>query len=244
MSTAAAAVWLLPPLAPLLLIFAGVWVLTTRPRAGRALIVGGAGILLVLSIPRVGSALVATLEQPYRDPVLEAAEAIVVLGGGSYTGAPEYGQDTVNGSTLERLRYGALLQWRTKKPLLVAGGSPRSATPEAVQMGAVLEQEWNIPVAWRDEASNTTQENARNSYSILSAAGVKRIYLVTHALHMPRAQRAFESAGFTVVPAPTRYAIRHDRDLVDFLPSVDGLLLSSYFCRELLGAIWYRLKPL
>ena len=110
-------------------------------------------------------------------------------------------------------------------------------------MSAVLEQEWTIPVAWRDETSNSTQENARNSYSILSAAGIKRIYLVTHALHMPRAKHAFESAGFTVVPAPTRYATRHDRQLIDFLPSVDGLVVSSYFCRELLGAIWYRLKP-
>lgn len=244
MNSAVAAVWLLPPLAPMLLVLAGVWALTSRPRTGRALIVAGAGIMLVLSIPWVGSSLVSMLEPPYRDPVQERADAIVVLGGGSYPGAPEYGRDTVNGSTLERLRYGALLYERTHKPILVTGGNPHHyQTPEAAQMSAVLEHEWKVPVAWRDETSNNTADNARNSFSILSAAGIRRIYLVTHALHMPRAQRAFENAGFTVVPAPTRYVIRHDRRLEDFLPNADGFQLSAYFWREVLGAIWYRLKP-
>jgi len=243
MSATLAAAWLLPPLAPLLLIFAGLFAIKSNARAGHLMIAAGALILLALSIPLVGSSLVATLEEPFADPTRESADAIVILGGGSYPAAPEYGRDTVNGSTLERLRYGAFLFAKTSKPILVTGGDPHGfALSEAAQMRAVLQDEWHVPVKWSDERSNNTFDNARNSYSILNAAGIQRIYLVTHAWHMERARRAFANAGFAVVPAPTRYATHHHLQFEDFVPSAEGLQLSAHFCREALGAVWYRLR--
>ena len=239
------AVWLLPPLAPLLIVVAGLWLLRVRPRSGRALIGFGAGTLILLSMPLVGSTLVAVLEPAYADPLQHSADAIVVLGGGAYPDAPEYGGDTVSSGSLERLRYAALIHKRSGKPILVSGGNPLGhATPEAVQMRAVLENEWRIPVAWSEATSANTFENARNSYAILDAAGIRRIYLVTHAWHMPRARRAFEQAGFTVVPAATRYATPHALRLTDLLPDAEGLYLSARFWREILGTVWYRLKSL
>ena len=245
MSTTLISGWLLPPLAPVLCVLAGLYLLQAKPRMGRALIGGGAGLLLVLSIPVVGSLLVSTLESPFTDPLQNSADAIVVLGGGSYPDAPEYGGDTVSGSSLERLRYAALLYKRSHKPVLVSGGNPRRyATPESAQMRAVLEDEWRIPVQWRDDASDNTWENARNSYALLERAGIRRIYLVTHAWHMPRARAAFESAGFTVIPAPTRFAMRRNLRVEDFVPTAEGFMLSARFCREVLGSIWYRLRSL
>ena len=142
------AAWLLPPLFPLLLVLAGLYAVRARPRTGRALIAGGAVLMLLLSIPVVGSLLVATLEAPFADPLQQPADAIVVLGGGSYADAPEYGGDTVSGASLERLRYAAALHKSSNKPILVSGGNPRHrATAEAAQMRAVLETEWRIPVA-------------------------------------------------------------------------------------------------
>jgi len=243
MSTTLIAAWLLPPLAPVLLVLAGLYLLRAKPRMGRAMIAGGAGLLLVLSIPVVGSMLVSTLEPPYVDPLQRPADAIVVLGGGAYPDAPEYGGDTVGGMSLERLRYAALLHKRSNKPILVSGGNPwHHATPEAAQMRAVLETEWRIPVAWSEDTSDNTLENARNSHAILARAGIQRIYLVTHAWHMPRARRAFESVGFTVIPAPTHYTMQHSLRLADFVPDADGFFLSARFCREVLGSIWYRLR--
>ena len=205
----------------------------------------GAGTLLLLSTPLVGLALVAALEPPFDDPLQHPADAIVVLSGGSYPDAPEYGGDTVNGSSLERLRYAALLHKRSGKPILVSGGNPlHNATPEAEQMRAVLENEWRIPVAWSDATSNNTRENARNSYALLDQAGIRRIYLVTHAWHMPRARFAFEQAGFTVIPAATRHTARHTLRLADFVPGAEGLTLSTTFFREILGSLWYRLISL
>ncbi|MDB5810341.1 MAG: hypothetical protein JWN94_2463 [Betaproteobacteria bacterium] len=245
MTASMLAAWLLPPLLPLLVALAGCFVLTRRPRTGRALIVGGIGVVLLLSMPLVGGALLTGIEPPYADPLEQSADAIVILGGGSYRNAPEYGHDTVNSASLERLRYGALIYKRSTKPILVTGGNPLgNATPEAAQMRAVLEEEWRIPVRWSEETSGNTFENARNSYTILNRAGIKRIYLITHAFHMPRSRRVFEAAGFTVIAAPTRFATAGPIRASDFLPSADGFLLSARFCHEGLGLVWYRLKTL
>jgi uncharacterized SAM-binding protein YcdF (DUF218 family) len=245
MTTALLAAWLLPPLAPLLPILAGLWLVRTRPRLGRGLIGFGTGALLLLSTPIVGQALNSAVEPSYEDPLLHQADVIVVLGGGSYAGAPEYGGDTVSNTTLERLRYAAYLHKRSGKPLLVSGGNPRgTSTSEADQMRAVLETEWGIPVAWQESTSNNTLENARNSFALLDRAGIRRVYLVTQAWHMRRARRAFEQAGFAVIPAATLYTTAGDSRLVDFLPSADGLCLSTRVAYEILGSVWYRLRSL
>ena len=52
---------------------------------------------------------------------------------------------------------------------------------------------------------------------------MQQIYLVTHAWHMPRAQLAFEHAGFSVIPAPTGYTTRFELTVLDFLPDADAL---------------------
>src|SRR4051812_9331566 len=109
MTTAIFAAWLLPPLLPLLIVLAGCSLLAHRPRTGRVMIVAATGVLLLLSMPLVGGALLAGIEPPYADPLQQPADAIVILGGGSYRNAPEYGHDTVSSGSLERLRYGALL---------------------------------------------------------------------------------------------------------------------------------------
>jgi uncharacterized SAM-binding protein YcdF (DUF218 family) len=137
------------------------------------------------------------------------------------------------------------LQRRSGKPLLVSGGNPRGyATSEADQMRAILQNEWNVPVQWSETTSDNTFENARNSYAILEHAGIRRIYLVTHAWHMPRARLAFEQAGFAVIPAATQFTTRNGSHLADFLPSIDGLVLSTRVGYEILGSIWYRLRSL
>lgn len=244
MLTTLISVFLLPPLAPLLVALAGYVLLKSRPQAGRALITLGCVSLALLATPLVGAALLSLLELPSADPLRHPADAIVVLGAGTYINAPEYNGDTVSGNALERLRYAARLHRNNGKPVLVSGGNPvGNATTEATQMKAVLQDEWRIPVAWSEDTSFNTLENARNSFAILNAAGIRRIYLVTHAWHMPRARLAFVDAGFTVVPAPTGFTT-YKLGLQQFLPSAEGLLRSSIFCHEVLGLVWYRVKLL
>jgi uncharacterized SAM-binding protein YcdF (DUF218 family) len=182
--------------------------------------------------------------EPYvTDTKRPLADAIVVLGGGTYFNAPEYGGDTVSKETLERLRFAAKLQRETGKPILVTGGSPQgNNSSEAGQMKQVLEQEFKVPVQWTEGTSDNTQENANLSRRMLQQSGITRIYLVTHAWHMPRSVLAFQAAGFQVVPAPTAYTTRFKTGLLDFLPNAKALHDSRIFMHELIGSLWYQLK--
>lgn len=237
--------FLLPPLNLLLVAALGLWLWHKRPFIARVLLTTSTVFLWLFSTPFFAEALLQGLEgEPYvTDTKKPLADAIVVLGGGTYFHAPEYGGDTVAAATLERLRFAAKLQRETGKPILVTGGTPLgNSTSEAAQMKQVLEQEFNIPVRWVEGASDNTLENARMSQQMLKQEGITRIYLVTHAWHMARAVLSFQRAGFQVVPAPTAYTTRYRTDLLAFVPNAHALHDSRIFMHELIGMLWYRLK--
>ena len=202
--------------------------------------------LYALSTPFLSGALLNMLEPAPRDPLADkSGQAIVVLGGGTYFSAPEYGRDTVSSATLVRLRYAAHLQRAVNKPVMVTSGAPQgNPVSEAELMKQVLETDYGIPVRWTEKDSRNTLENARLSRRALDAAGIQRIYLVTHAWHMPRARLAFEHSGFTVIPAGTGYSTRYKRSALDFLPNASALLDSSLVFHEVIGIGWYHLRIL
>src|SRR4030095_14019447 len=100
---------ILPPLAPLLIAAFGLLILSRLPRVGRALIAPGFATLALLSAPVVAFALLRGVDdsRPIELADAKGAEAIVILGGGLRHRAPEYGGDTMNRLTTERVRYGA-----------------------------------------------------------------------------------------------------------------------------------------
>ena len=235
---------LLPPGNGLLLIaIAG---LGRRRRWAYSLAFLGALLLLLQSLPLVGSALMGTLERR-AGPVLQdaaGAQAIVVLGSGLELDAEEYGGDTATDRTLVRTRYGATLARRFDLPVLVSGGRPVNAMrSEAEVMADILENEFKVPVRWREMQSMDTIQNAALSAAILKEAGIRRIVLVTQAFHMPRAVRLFRAAGLEVVPAPTHFKAGGLGPAVvaDFLPSASALHNSFYALHEWLGIAWLAL---
>lgn len=235
--------FLLPPLNCLLLAVAGLCLWQKRPRLARGMVGAALLLLWLLSTPLVAEGLLHTLEDQAVEAKTQAADAIVVLGAGTYFNAPEYGGDTVSEGGLVRLRYAATLYRATHKPILVTGGKPLgNALSEAAQMRSVLEQEFNVPVQWTEDASDNTLENARYSYRLLQPLGIKRIYLLSHAWHLPRARRAFEAAGFEVVLTPTAYTTRYQTDVLSCLPSATALRNSQIFMHEMIGLLWYRLR--
>jgi uncharacterized SAM-binding protein YcdF (DUF218 family) len=239
------AAFLLPPLNLLLLAIAGLLLWQKRPHIARLLLVASISLLWLLSTPFFSMMLLHTLEgAPHAlGTNQDRAEAIVVLGGGTYFNAPEYGEDTVSEASLARLRYAAKLQRETGKPILVSGGSPHgNSLSEGQQMKQVLEQDFKTPVQWVEDRSDNTQQSAQLSYAQLNPAGIKHIYLVTHAWHMPRSVAVFERAGFDVIPAPTRYSTRFQINLLSFQPDADALRDSRIFMHEMIGMLWYRLK--
>jgi len=245
------AAFLLPPLSLLILLALGIFLLYRRRKFAKPLLLVAFCLLWIASTPYFAEsamhlleARTAALDSKRNNGQLIAADAIVILGGGTYFFAPEYaGQDTISGATLVRLRYGAKLQRETGKPVLVTGGKPLgNSISEAQQMRVSLEQDFKVPVRWIEDASDNTFENARNSFQNLQKTGVKRIYLVTHAWHMPRAAEVFRRAGFEVVEAPTAFTTRYRLDLLAFLPNAESLGDSRIFVHEIIGSLWYRVK--
>lgn len=207
-------------------------------------------LLVILSLPITGHFLRALLENSA--PALSVSDArlrgrvgaIVVLGAGR-AAAPEYGGETVSRGTLERLRYGAWLHRATRLPILVTGGSVFGENvSEAALMQRTLTEDFGVRAAWVESRSRNTYENALYSRAILESAGVRRIVLVTHALHMRRALWAFDRVGVDAIPAPMGYTRGDDGGalLLDLLPSAHGLELSSGAMHEWLGLTWYQLR--
>ena len=237
---------LLPPLSFLILGGWGVWLSRSRrrQRLGRALIVLSGAALWLLSTPYLAGLMLDALKPPPSTIRGGEAEAIVILSGGVHRDNLEYGGDTVGRLTLERVRYGAWLARETAKPVLVTGGAPAGGVPEGQLMRAVLEQEFGIPVRWVEDRSDNTRENALRSAELLKSAGVRRIFLVTHAWHLKRAIPEFERAGLEVIPAGIGYSADDRPGVLDFVPSARGLLDSYFAMHEGIGLIWYRMRNL
>ena len=139
---------LLPPLSLVLLLVAGLILNRRRPRLAMSLILLSTAALYALSTPWVGGLLLKTLEisSPVNPATLRTADAIVVLGGGRRIAAAEYGSDTLNGISLERLRYAAHLHRASGLPILVTGGKPGGGTlSEGQIMKHVLQSEYKRP---------------------------------------------------------------------------------------------------
>ena len=240
----AIAALLTPPGCLLLMSIAGLLALRRRPRLGWVLIGSSMILLYALSTHFVAHRLLHGLEAQWSDPLAGGAgEAIVVLGSGRYFNAPEFDGDTVTARSLARLRYAARLHRASGKPILVSGGNPEGARrSEAAQMAATLDRDFRVPVAWIEDQSRTTLENARFSGALLKPAGIRVIYLVTDAAHMPRALRAFASTGLAVVPAPTTFTTRFRLTALDFVPDARAMEKSSLWFHEVIGIAWYRIQ--
>lgn len=233
---------LLPPACLLLLYALGVMLGRRRPRLGKLARHGSVALLYFLSTG-AGSWLLAhrleSLEPALHAGPVPQAQAIVVLSAGRIKHSPEYGGRAMpDFIALERMTYGAHLARATGLPLLVSGGLLSDAPDDealAIGMQRVFETDFQIPVRWLEPASRNTAENARFSAPILKQAGVGHVILVTDALHMRRARRAFEREGIAVTPGPTFYSEPARFDLARLLPSAENLRRSHYALYEWLG---------
>lgn len=174
---------------------------------------------------------------------LPAAEAIVVLGGDYMPMAPELGRSAPAALSHERLLYGAALHRRTSLPILVTGGPLiPGAPPLGVVMRRSLVEDYRVPVRWVEDEAFNTHGNAAGAARMLEEAGVRRVLLVTHAWHMPRALAAFEAAGLEPIPAPTGLRLWPPLRVGSFLPSARSIQESFWGVHEWLGRAWYALR--
>lgn len=239
-------VW--PPVPFLLLVLLGWW---RRQRRGSAWLVwlGVLGIWFSCT-EAAGEFLTRVLLAP--PPALSPLQvkagpptAVLVLGAGVSNEVPEYGGPAPKALTGERLHYGVWLARRGGWPLGFSGGIGWAALdqlrPEAEVAAVTAREHYGMSLKWAESQSRDTRENAANSLPLLARAGIKRVLLVTHDAHMPRALRAFEVAskplGLEVVPAPL--GLRRDAygALTDWIPTESGYARVRYAVYEALAAL-------
>jgi uncharacterized SAM-binding protein YcdF (DUF218 family) len=130
------------------------------------------------------------------------AEAIVVLGSDMTR------EGMLTASSLRRALEGIRLYRQGLAPWLVFLGPRNAAGHSQSEARAALALESGIPASaiLTGEGMWTTRDEASGVKGLLAPKRIRTILLVTGALHMGRARRLFERAGFEVIPAPLRDA--------------------------------------
>jgi uncharacterized SAM-binding protein YcdF (DUF218 family) len=146
----------------------------------------------------------------------------------------------LNHLSLQRLFTGVAL-WRTLPDArLVLSGGGYQRIPDAVVLAKLAEQ-MGVPAAdiEIEDRSRNTWQNAQ-FVAALSPPVPQRIWLVTSALHMPRALGAFRAWGFEPCARPS--ALQETRlhfGLRSFIPESHAVLTSTVALHELFGAVEY-----
>ena len=214
-------------------------------RAGLAAI----SILFVCSLPLFSNKLKFYLEGSYSLVATDSinnADAIVVLSGMVRTikGANGLVYEWTEAS--DRIFAGIDLIQESKAPILILTGGklPWSiGKPEgeylrdiAVKLGVPSD------IIFLTENVQNTDQEAKAVAKLLNKEAPK-IILVTSAFHMPRAQKVFEAAGNKVSPFPVDFLSEADSTkIMDFIPDAVAFRDTSFFVREIIGRLYYKLK--
>lgn len=238
----------------LLLALVTIW---KRPRL--AILPIGLALILLLGSSNGWTTgwLVRSLESQFASATnLPQADAIVVLGGATKSAMPPRPWVEVSEAG-DRVLYGAKLYREGKAPQLILSGGRISwngdGQAESADMAELVEM-MGVPktAILQDPESLNTRQNAVNVKQIMQANGIRRILLVTSAMHMPRSLAIFRKLGIEAIPAPTDYLLTSDnRETIqrspqaialNLLPDADQLKDSTQAIKEYIGIWVYQLR--
>ena len=240
-----------------LLMLVALVTLWKRPRWAFAAIALALIILLVGSNGWVSRSLVRSLEsQNIPAGELPNVEAIVILGGSTKPAFPPRPSVDLSEEG-DRILYGAQLYQQKKAPLVVVTGGrinwSGSGPSESEDMATILNL-MGVPTAaiLQEPDSLNPYENALNVRKLLDARGIRRVLLVTSAIHMPRSLLIFKRQGIAAIPAPTDFLVADNElreiqatpqsTLLNLLPDADRLHHFTRALKEYVGLVVYRLR--
>lgn len=196
---------------------------------------------ILLSTPAISGYLLSKLETETPDlPDGQTGVAVLVLSGG-FTRLPD-GTAEPGPFTVQRLVEGAALARRGGWPLILSGGLSleggdslaRSMERKLIHLG------YNVPVLL-EERSRTTWENMIFSSELARREGFDHIIVVTNSFHMKRSLwMARKTMAMAVYPYPIGPLGDRSRDILRWIPSIEGLKDSTLAWREWLGLFVYR----
>lgn len=202
-------------------------------------------LLWASSTGPVADAMLRGLESRFAMPKNPQGDAIILLDGGAYGGAPDIsGIGYPAEETLARVVTGARLQKRLDIPVIVSGGVVFKGKKAGAPVMRRFLMDLGVPDAKIivEIKSRDTIENAEFTAGICKRFGYKKPILVTSALHMRRAVMSFEKVGLKVMPFPSNFKTWKDKAYgwEDYLPSADELAKVSVSMKEYIGLVFYR----
>lgn len=237
-----------PPALNMVMLLAGCLIALRYRVFGLMLVMFSALSLFALSLPVVKEEIYEPLEiyPPVQLTQLQALDparsAVVVLGGGINSHAPEFSDPTLTDDSFRRIYYAMDVLERVELPLVIAGGTPWDETlSEASRMAFVLGR-LGKRARWLEETSKNTWENAAHVAAILRSEGIDTVVLVTDAWHQRRGVECMVAQGLNVLPAPTGFrSVSYDNPR-DWMPEGRSLFHVQIAIREWLGILTYRLS--
>lgn len=222
---------------------------TARAWVVRAVLIAGFALTYVVGTEVGPNALMWRVEHRLAPPVVRDSDRhpdnlIVVLSAGWFRWAPGAGETEMSEDGWERVDAGVKLWRRIGGTLLMTGGpAPDGSGSSAAARMADVARAFGVPAT-----AIIVESRARNTYEnlTLSAPWIREhrghVWLVTSALHMPRAMAVAARLGFDPVPYPCFYRAHDLTPRSYWLPSNAGPARFDDVMHEVLGMIVYRWK--
>jgi uncharacterized SAM-binding protein YcdF (DUF218 family) len=215
----------------------------------------GVLVLLIGGNSWVVAGMIRALEWQHLPPdPVPSADAILILSGGVRDRRPPRPTIEVNEAG-DRVLYGAELFRQGRAPQVFCtgdvgtGGIARG--PEALDMAELLEHV-GVPasaIVLETKARNT-HDHAVNLCPMFAERQVRRVLLVTSAIHMPRSLAVFRHGCPSVeyIPAPTDFRVTERlpapwyREVAALVPTPSNLVGFTDATHEYIGLLYYRLR--
>ena len=226
-----------------------------RHRMRRLCYALGILVLVVCGNGWVVNRMVRPLEWRYLPPdPVPSADAILILSGGVRDRRPPRPTVEVNEAG-DRVLYGAELFRQGRAPVVFCTGDIGTGSigthPEAEDMRMLLEMV-GVPksvIVLETEAENT-HEHGVNLCPMFAERQIKRVLLVTSAMHMPRSMGVFQRGCHAVefIAAPTDFRATEPlpapwyRQFAVLIPTPNNLVGFSDATHEYIGMLYYWLR--
>lgn len=223
--------------------------------SGRGRVARQAGVVLavlwcslyLVSTSWLPDAMIQSLESQYVriKQVDSNVHWVVVLGGGVAENLEIPASDALSAPSLRRVLEGVRLYRNLPEAKIILSGAGRAKPEYTVAVRFAEFTDWMpVPKTHRilEADSMNTADEARLIKPLVNDAP---FYLVTSAVHMPRAMMLFEKQGLHPIAAPSDYLLieQEERDVwQSFLPRVGHFVHFNVAWHEYLGVLWGRMR--
>jgi uncharacterized SAM-binding protein YcdF (DUF218 family) len=171
-------------------------------------------------------------------------QAIVVLGGGVRGDAKSLADiDHLHAASFRRTQGAYQLAQQYKDlSVIVSGGSGTGVTESDLMIELLRQQGLSVKRLFKENKSTTTWESANYTGALLNSMNIKSIWIVTSALHIPRATKVFQKQGFDVCASPVDRTLIIPKWYAMLIPQMSALRKSKVALHEIAGISWYYLS--